>query len=97
VLSGFSGEIALFDALEQMLPRLAQLHLHDAPQWQAGTPVIYGKDHQALGAGNLETGRLLDRLAEAQFSGPIVLELTIEEALASMQVIRQIRPNLLDN
>lgn len=97
VLSGFSGEIALFDALEQMLPRLAQLHLHDARQWQTGTPIIYGKDHQALGAGNLETGRLLDRLAEAQFGGPIVLELTIEEALASMQIIRQLRPHLLDN
>lgn len=95
VLSGFAGEIELFDALELMLPRLAQLHLHDAPLWHAGNPIIYGKDHQPLGAGNLDTGRLLDRLAEAQFMGPVVLELTLEEALASIQVIRQLRPAYL--
>ena len=97
VLSGFAGEIDLFDALQRMLPRLSQLHLHDAPQWHTGTPIVYGKDHQPLGAGNLPVGQLLDRLGAAHFNGPLVFELRVDEALASMEAIRRIRPNLQTN
>jgi sugar phosphate isomerase/epimerase len=94
VLAGFSGPIGLFEAVERCLPRLAQLHLHDAP-WQGPQQVLgYGKDHQPLGAGDLDTGRLLDRLEAAQFGGPLVFELRVEEALASLEVIRRLRPEL---
>ena len=96
VLAGFSGPVELFDALEQMLPRLAEVHLHDAP-WQGEEQVIgYGTDHQALGKGDLDVGRLLDRLEEVGFDGPIIFELTVTEALESLDVIRRIRPGLVD-
>jgi sugar phosphate isomerase/epimerase len=95
VLSGFAGDIALEDALERCLPRLAQIHLHDAPQWQPGTPILYGQDHQPLGAGDLDVGWLLDRLNEAHFTGPLVFELGIEQALASLDVVRALRPTLV--
>jgi len=95
VLVGFSGPWDLFEVLERCLPRLSEIHLHDGP-WQGPEREIgYGQDHQPLGQGDLEVGRLLDRLVEAGFDGPIILELTLEEALASMEVIRSIRPNLL--
>lgn len=92
VLVGFSGPVDFFDALERCLPRLAEIHLHDGP-WQGPERRIgYGRDHQPLGAGDLEVGRLLDRLAAANFAGPLVFELTIKEALASLEVVRAPRP-----
>jgi len=96
VLAGFSGPVELFDVLERALPRLAQLHLHDAP-WQGPEMVLgYGKDHQTLGTGDLDTGRLLDRLSAANFGGPLIFELTVEEARASLEVVRRLRPGVLE-
>ena len=96
VLVGFSGEVDFFKALERSLPRLAEVHLHDAPGWSSGSPLAYGKDHQALGTGDLGLARLLDRLEAAGFQGPLVFELTLAQALISLQVIRAIRPDSFD-
>jgi sugar phosphate isomerase/epimerase len=96
VLAGFSGPVELFDVLERALPRLAELHLHDAP-WQGLDRVLgYGKDHQTLGTGDLDTGRLLDRLSAANFGGPLIFELSIEEARASLEVVSRLRPGVLE-
>lgn len=95
VLVGFSGPVELFDALEQCLTRLGEVHLHDGP-WQGPEQSIgYGQDHQALGQGDLDTGRLLDRLSEANFQGPIIFELPVDASLASLEVIREARPDIL--
>ncbi|HEY3289912.1 MAG TPA: TIM barrel protein, partial [Anaerolineae bacterium] len=94
VLSGFAGDVDLYSVVDRILPRLAQVHLHDAPQWRPGTPIVYGKDHQPLGAGNLDVGRLLDQLAKADFKGPLIFELEVHEAVSSLHVLHQLRPNL---
>lgn len=95
VLAGFSGPVELFAVLEKCLPRLGEIHLHDCP-WQGPEMNLgYGKDHQTLGKGDLDTSRLLDRLIQADFRGPIVFELRVDEALASLDVIRSIRPMAL--
>lgn len=91
VLAGFSGDISVEDALEQALPRLGEIHLHDCPQCTFDQPG-YGQDHHALGTGDLDVAYLFDRLARANFTGPIVFELGLRDALASMQVIRQHAP-----
>ncbi len=90
VLSGFSGPLDLFEALETTLPRLAEVHLHDSPRWVPGTPIRYGEDHQALGKGDLDLMRLLGRLAETGFQGPLVFELTVPEAVASLALVRSL-------
>ncbi len=96
VLVGFSGPIDFFHALERALPRLAEIHLHDGP-WQGPQHHIgYGKDHQRLGAGDLDVGRLLDWLKAADFNGPLVFELDVDEALASLEALRALRPRLVD-
>jgi sugar phosphate isomerase/epimerase len=90
ILAGFSGPIELFDALERILPRLGEIHLHDAP-WQGPQRSIgYGKDHQPLGTGDLDVKRLLDRLAQAAWDGPVIFELTVEQALESLETIRRL-------
>jgi sugar phosphate isomerase/epimerase len=95
ILAGFSGPVGLFEALERSLPRLGEVHLHDAP-WQGAAKIIgYGKDHQTLGKGDLELGAFLDRLHFANYSGPIIMELMVEQAKASLEMIRSVRPEYL--
>jgi sugar phosphate isomerase/epimerase len=95
ILAGFSGPVELSDALERCLPRLGEIHLHDCP-WQGPEGEIgYGQDHQPLGKGDLDVARLLDRLMEAHFTGPMIFELGVEDALASLEVIQAVRPGVL--
>jgi sugar phosphate isomerase/epimerase len=93
VLAGFPGWFDFFDILEKSLPRLAEIHLHDSKRMSEGQRG-YGEDHKPLGRGDLELGRLLDRLSAARFDGPIIFELQLEEALESLKVIKQIRPQV---
>jgi sugar phosphate isomerase/epimerase len=95
VLAGFSGPLGLPEALERCLPRLAEIHLHDSPAFGSDGIIHYGQDHRPLGTGDLDLGRFLDRLVEAEFEGPIIFELTVEEALASLDVVRRRRPDVL--
>jgi sugar phosphate isomerase/epimerase len=88
VLAGFSGPVDPFDALERCLPRLAELHLHDAPWWGPDFTMRYDQDHRPLGQGDLDVARLLASLAAAAWNGPVILELRLDEALASLGVLR---------
>jgi sugar phosphate isomerase/epimerase len=96
ILSGFSGPADLFETVDRLMPRLATIHLHDSPKWIPGTDIVYGKDHQSLGKGDLDVGRLLDQLHAANYGGPLVFELTVPEAVASLEVVRQMRPEYVD-
>jgi len=90
LLVGFSGPVSLAEALERILPRLGEIHLHDGP-WQGPERNIgYGKDHQALGKGDLDVPYLLRRLETAGWDGPVIFELSVPEALASLEVIRKL-------
>ncbi len=89
ILAGFCGPVDFFTALERCLPRLGEIHLHDCPQSSSGKELGYGLDHQPLGRGDLDIVRFLDRLNTAGFRGPIIFELRVSEALASLEVIRQ--------
>jgi len=91
VLAGFAGDIDFWDALEKCLPRTSHIHLHDCPAYTRTRELGYGKDHQPLGKGDLDVPRFFNRLKEANFTGTIVFELTVAEALASMQVVKEWR------
>jgi sugar phosphate isomerase/epimerase len=94
VLAGFPGWFVFFEVVEKLLPRLAEVHLHDSKKMPEGVRG-YGEDHKPLGQADLELGRLLDRLAAANFSGPLVFELKVDEALDSLKVIQAVRPQYL--
>jgi len=93
ILAGFSGPIDFDDALEKCLPRLGEIHLHDCPK--NPKEIGYGKDHQALGKGDLDYAFLLDRLSDEDYEGPIIFELTLEEAKESLSVIQKTRPGMI--
>lgn len=91
ILAGFSGQIEFSEALDRVLPRLAEIHLHDCPRPGPDGRLQYGKDHQALGHGDLDVPYLLRRLKEARYQGPVIFELTVAEAQESLRVIDSFR------
>ncbi len=88
LLAKYPGPIPFEEALQRSLPRLAEVHLHDGYyRLQAdGTP--HRDDHLPLGEGELPLDFLLDTLKEARFKGPIIFELTIQKAKASLDYLR---------
>lgn len=92
VVAGYTTGVTLFEALEQMLPCLAEVHLHDAYHRELPNGMVQVADHIPLGTGDVPIGEFLDRLAASAFSGPIIFELTIEEAKASLETISALRP-----
>jgi len=94
VLAGFPGWFDFFEVAEKVLPRLAEVHLHDCRRMPDGVRG-YGEDHKPLGAGDLKLGRFLDRLNEANFTGPLIFELKVGEALESLKVVKSVRPQYL--
>jgi sugar phosphate isomerase/epimerase len=95
VVAGYTTGVTLEDALQRALPRLAEVHLHDAYRRVGPDGSLRVADHLALGNGDVPLGPFLDGLESAGFAGPIILELTIEEAQASLEVIRALRPELV--
>lgn len=96
VLVGFSGPVTLFDALDAILARLGEVHLHDGPWQGTDRKIGYGKDHAPLGTADLDVHRFLGKLKNAEFKGPIIFELTIPQALQSIDYIRQVMPEVLE-
>jgi len=89
VLAGFSGAVSLDDALSKCSPRLAEIHLHDTPDYLKTNQLGYGKDHQELGKGDLDVKRFFEHLDDNGFDGPIVFELSVREAQNSLQYLRE--------
>jgi sugar phosphate isomerase/epimerase len=88
VLAKYSGPVTFEEALQRSLPRLAEVHLHDGYYRPQPDGTLRRDDHLPLGEGDLPLGFLLDTLQEAEFKGPVIFELTIQEARASLDYLR---------
>lgn len=84
ILAGYSGKISVEEALEFSSERLAEIHLHDAYRRKEGGRIII-KDHLPLGAGDMNIKSFLKTLKRIGFTGPIVFELGLKDAKASLQ------------
>jgi len=89
ILAGFSGPISIDGALTACLPRLAEVHLDDSPDFLQTHQLGYGQDHQPLGTGALDVEFFLNQLNKAGFDGPIIFELTVTEAQASLTYLHK--------
>ena len=92
VLSGFAGPVELFEVLDRVMPRLGEVHLHDSPYWGKEGKVVYHRDHSVLGTGDLDVWQLLKRIQEAAPQTPFIFELTLDEAIQSMNFISNVAP-----
>ena len=90
VLAGFSGAVEFEDALKACLPRLAEVHLHDSPDFMKTGKLGYGQDHQALGSQDLDVKYLFKQLNEHKFTGPIIFELSVKDAQESMAYLKNL-------
>ncbi len=97
VLAGFPGVTDLEQVLPRVLPRLAEVHLHDGYRRESSNGLARVADHLPVGQGELPLERLLDALEEAGFDGPVIFELNVDEAHASLDAIRACRPHLVED
>jgi sugar phosphate isomerase/epimerase len=88
VLAKYSGPVTFEEALQRALPRLAEVHLHDGYYHPQPDGTFRRDDHLPLGEGDLPLDFLLDTLKETEFEGPVIFELTIQEAKASLDYLR---------
>jgi len=91
-LGGYSGEKystpeGLIEATEKNLDIISEIHLQD---FASGL----GADHAALGAGKGFPPKFLNVIHEYGFKGPIVFELTFEQAKESLEFIKKNNPNI---
>jgi len=87
LLAGYSGKISVLDFIDKYYERIIELHLHDGAYPR--------KDHKPLGTLELPTKELLTKLNNKEFKGPLVFELGLQEAIQSMQFIKEHCPEVL--
>jgi len=87
VVAKYPGPVTFEEALQRSLPRLGEVHLHDAYYRPQPDGTFRRNDHLPLGEGDLPLAFLLDTLKEAGFEGPIIFEMTIQEAKASLDYL----------
>lgn len=88
VLARFPGAVDFEEALRRSLPRLAEVHLHDAYYRPQPDGTFRRADHLPLGQGDLPLSSFLDTMRQAGFNGPVIFELTVQEAKQSLEVLR---------
>ncbi len=88
VMAQYPGPVPFEEALRRSLPRLAEIHLHDGYYRSQPDGTFRRGDHLPLGEGDLPLDFLLDTLREVEFQGPVIFELTIEEAERSLEYLR---------
>jgi len=76
--------------VESFAPRLGEVHLHDITTRRFSVRVTVQDDHQALGDGWLDLPQLFHTLERVNFQGPVVLELTEERAIKSLDTLRRL-------
>lgn len=92
LLAGYSGDMLVLDFLDRYFDRIAEIHLHDGGHYPVGEGLIRRFDHQTLGTGDLPLVKFLSELLKRNYSGTIIFELTLREALESLDIIRKQLP-----
>ena len=94
--SGQPGFIEPLEFLEKHMDRIVELHLHDAVPRKPGEPYEW-RDHLPLGEGSLPYCKLLRKLIEKNFQGPIVFELSTKNVKMSLIRIKEDCPDISKN
>ncbi len=96
LLAQMSGTESIMDFYETHKDRIVEIHLQDAAKEDDDT--VVNEDHVVLGRGIMGEKLLREFLLELvkdQFDGPIIFELSMNEARESLDFIRRIVPEVL--
>ena len=92
-----SGTESVMDFYKTHRDRITEIHLQDATYTEYENAVAR-EDHIALGRGIMGDSALREFLTELvndKFDGPIIFELTKDEARESLDLIRKVVPEAL--
>lgn len=92
-LSKQSGDESVLEFYKKHKDKIVELHLHDGKPSEPGVKGFI--DHNALGTGDLPVREFLLELVKNDFNGPIIFELTTEEAIESLKKIEEVVPEAL--
>ncbi|MHA2395541.1 MAG: cobamide remodeling phosphodiesterase CbiR [Candidatus Thorarchaeota archaeon] len=98
LLSRMSGTESVMDFYRTHRDRITEVHLLDAT-YQEYDGAVAREDHIALGHGIMGDAVLREFLIELvkdKFEGPIIFELTKDEARESLDLIRKVVPEVID-
>jgi sugar phosphate isomerase/epimerase len=94
LLTRYSGSESVLEFYETHKDRITELHLNDGTYREVeGVPIH--ADHLALGTGELPVREFLHELMKDHFNGPMIFELTAEEARQSLRKIEEVIPEAL--
>ncbi|MFW9962577.1 MAG: cobamide remodeling phosphodiesterase CbiR [Candidatus Sifarchaeia archaeon] len=96
LLAQMSGTESIMDFYTTHKDRITEIHLQDAAKEDDDT--VVNEDHVALGRGIMGEKLLREFLLELvkdNFDGPIIFELSMDEARESLDFIRKVAPELL--
>lgn len=97
LLSRMSGTESVMDFYNTHKDRITEIHLQDAT-YKEYEGAVAREDHIALGQGIMGDAVLrefLTELVKDKFEGPIIFELTKDEAKESLDLIRKVVPEVL--
>ncbi|MDF1538659.1 MAG: cobamide remodeling phosphodiesterase CbiR [Candidatus Thorarchaeota archaeon] len=93
LLSKQSGDESVLEFYMKHKDKISELHLHDGKASEPGVKGFF--DHKALGTGDMPIREFLMELLKNGFDGPLIFELTAEEAIASLKKIEELVPEAL--
>lgn len=97
LITRMSGTESVMDFYKKYKSRITEIHLQDGT-YEEHKGAIARDDHVALGQGIMGDKVLADFLHALQsdgFKGPVIFELSIAEANASLEKIRQVAPSVI--
>jgi sugar phosphate isomerase/epimerase len=98
LLSRMSGNESVMDFYTTHKDRITEIHLQDAT-YKEFDGAIAREDHITLGRGimgNAVLREFLTELVRDEFDGPIIFELTKDEASESLDLIKKVVPEALN-
>ncbi len=94
LLTKYSGNESVLEFYQEHKDRITELHLNDGTYREVDGVPIHA-DHLALGTGELPVREFLLELLKDDFDGPMIFELTAEEARQSLQKIHEVIPEAI--
>ncbi|NWF94651.1 MAG: sugar phosphate isomerase/epimerase [Candidatus Thorarchaeota archaeon] len=93
LLTHYSGTESVCDFYTANRDRIREIHLHDG-SCREREGLVEHRDHIALGLGELPIREFFTKLLRDKYNGPLVFELTADEARASLEAIRSVVPEV---
>lgn len=95
LLTKYSGDEPVVDFYRAHRDRIVEIHLNDGSYRECdGIPVH--EDHLALGDGEMPVEKFLSEICNDDFDGPLIFELTTEQAKQSLDLIEKLVPEALE-